>query len=203
VPSFPLLAIGASTGGPAAVASLLQGVPRSYPAALVLIQHLNAEFAESLMQWLGQQLSLPVRLARQGQPPEAGVLLLAATQDHLCLGLDGLLHYITEPKDYPYRPSVDVFFHSVAQHWRGVAAGVLLTGMGRDGAQGLLAMRQRGFLTLAQNQASCVVYGMPKAAVEAGAVTRLGDLTQLNLNIQQLFTDTAPYLPPTNVDKPQ
>lgn len=195
---FPLLAIGASTGGPAAVVNLLRAIPKPQVAAWVLIQHLDVEFAESLAQWLGQNLGFPVKLVQEGQALTPGTLWVAATQDHLILTAEGFLHYTPEPRNYPYRPSVDVFFHSVAKHWQGRAAGVVLTGMGRDGAQGLLALRQRGFLTLAQNQASCVVYGMPKAAVEIGAVLRLGDLAQLNASLQQFMAEPAPAAPMTS-----
>ncbi len=193
--TLPLVAIGASTGGPAAVVGLLRTMPQAQAAAWVLIQHLDVEFADSLSQWLGQNLNFPVKRVQEGQALTPGVLWVAATQDHLILTAEGFLHYTPDPRSYPYRPSVDVFFQSVAEHWRGAAAGVLLTGMGRDGAQGLLALRQRGFMTLAQNQASCVIYGMPKAAVELGAVSRLGDLVQLNASLQQWLTEMTPTIP--------
>jgi len=94
---------------------------------------------------------------------------MAATNDHIGLRRDGLLTYTSEPTDMPYRPSVDVFFHSVVQYWSGDAIGVLLTGMGRDGAIGLKAMRAKGYQTIAQDEASSAVYGMPKAAAALDA----------------------------------
>jgi two-component system response regulator WspF len=96
-------------------------------------------------------------------------VLIAKSNDHLILDKDYRLGYDAAPKDYAYRPSVDVFFRCVAQHWRGDAVGVLLTGMGRDGAEGLLAMRRAGHTTIAQDQASSAVYGMPRAAAELDA----------------------------------
>jgi two-component system response regulator WspF len=99
--------------------------------------------------------------------------LLAGTNDHLVLTANLTLSYTPEPHDYPYRPSVDVFCKSVARYWPGKAVGVLLTGMGKDGAEGLLALRRAGWYTIAQDQASSVVYGMPKAAAELGAAVEV------------------------------
>jgi two-component system chemotaxis response regulator CheB/two-component system response regulator WspF len=114
-----------------------------------------------------------VRTACEGELPRAGVALLAATNDHMLLMQDGALHYTREPAELPYRPSVDVFFHSVVEHWAGAALGVLLTGMGRDGAIGLKAMRAKGYDTIAQDEATSAVYGMPKAAATLGAARRI------------------------------
>ncbi|WAC28492.1 chemotaxis-specific protein-glutamate methyltransferase CheB [Ancylobacter sp. SL191] len=164
-----LVAIGASAGGPAAVAAVLSRLPAGFPAALVLVQHVDPKFVPGLASWLAQQARLPVRPAASGDRPEAGTLLIAATADHMVLTAAGDLAYTAEPVSYPYRPSVDVFFESAARHWRGPLLGVLLTGMGRDGAQGLLTLRKAGHLTIAQDQASSAVYGMPKAAAALGA----------------------------------
>jgi two-component system response regulator WspF len=108
-------------------------------------------------------------LAQAGQIPQAGTALLAATNDHLVLDASGRLAYRREPEDLAYRPSVDVFFHSVCQHWDGSAIGVLLTGMGRDGALGLKALRDKGHYTIAQDRSSCAVFGMPQAAAQLDA----------------------------------
>ncbi len=124
---------------------------------------------------------LPVRLARNGEPPQPGCVLLAGTNHHIRLVKGGELAYTAQPSGHVYRPSIDVFFDSVVEYWRGDAVGVLLTGMGRDGAEGLKRMRERGFLTLAQDQASSAVYGMPKAAAAIGAaveIRALGDIAR-------------------------
>ena len=123
--------------------------------------------------------ALPVRIARAGETPQAGTVLLAGTNDHLRLVAGSRMAYTPEPGDYLYRPSIDVFFESVVEHWRGEAVGVLLTGMGRDGAQGLKAMRERGFLTIAQDQATSAVYGMPKAAATLGAACEILPLPRI------------------------
>ncbi|MDB6174058.1 MAG: cheB [Chthoniobacteraceae bacterium] len=168
-----LVAIGSSAGGPAALAKLLAGLPKDFPAAIVLIQHVDAQFAAGMAEWLGNQCPLPVRVAKEGESPTQGVALLAGTCDHLSLTEAGQLSYTAEPVDYVYRPSVDVFFQSVTQFWHGEVIGVLLTGMGRDGALGLKALRNQGHFTIAQDQASCAVYGMPKAAATVDAAVEI------------------------------
>jgi two-component system, chemotaxis family, response regulator WspF len=165
----PLIAIGASTGGPAAVAEVLRGLPEGFPAAIVVVQHLDRKFACGMAEWLSQQSALSVMVADEGARPTCGAVLLAGTSDHLILKSAHSLGYTSEPRHYAYRPSVDVFLHSVSRLWQGAAVGVLLTGMGTDGALGLKALRERGHHTIAQDQKSCVVYGMPKAAAGLNA----------------------------------
>jgi len=168
-----LFAIGASAGGPVAVADLLKTFPADLPATVVVIQHLDQAFAAGMAEWLGSQIALPVRLAGDREPLAPGVVLLAGGANHLVLTAGGALAYTPEPVENVYRPSVDVFFESVARYWRDRAVGVILTGMGRDGARGLKRMRERGFATIAQDRASSAVYGMPKAAAEAGAAEQI------------------------------
>ena len=168
----PLLAIGASTGGPRAVADVLAGIGPAFPAALVIVQHVDLQFASGLARWLEEQSKWRVELAEPGMRPRIGVALLAATEHHLVLTADGTLTYTPRPIEIPFRPSVDVFFKS-AVAWKERAAAVLLTGMGKDGARGMLGLRAAGWLTIAQDEASSVVYGMPKAAVELKAATHV------------------------------
>jgi len=164
-----LVAMGASAGGPAALAKVLSGLPKNFPAAIVVIQHVDQQFAAGMAEWLSKDSTLPVRVAEEGDCPARGIVLLAATSDHLVLKAADRLGYTSEPQDYVYRPSVDVFFESVNLRWRGTAVGVLLTGMGRDGALGLKALRSKGHYTIAQDQATSAVYGMPKAAAAVAA----------------------------------
>lgn len=164
----PLIAIGASTGGPKTLATVLAPLPRSLKAAVVVVQHIDAQFAPGLVSWLDGQVALPVRAAEAGQAPQAGTVLIAVSNDHLVLRADGRFAYQAEPVEEPYRPSVDAFFASLVKHWRDPGVAVLLTGMGRDGGKGMLALRRAGWHTIAQDEASCAVYGMPKAAVELG-----------------------------------
>ena len=182
-----LLAIGASTGGPAAVVSLLAGLPDKFQGAVLLAQHMDEQFLSSFAEWLSTQCKMPVRVAQPGERPTPGVVLVAGTKDHLILRSDGTLGYTSDPVDYPFRPSVNAFFESIAAQWQGPALGVLLTGMGKDGANGLLAMRNKGHHTIAQDKASCAVYGMPRAAVELGAAKEVLGLDQIAVSISSAF----------------
>lgn len=168
-----LIAIGASAGGPAALSIVLAGLPRHFPAAIVIVQHVDERFAAGMAEWLGQHSALPVRLAREGDHPLPGTVLLAGTGDHLLFKAADSLGYTPEPRDFAYRPSVDVFFQSVGRLWGGEAVGVLLTGMGADGAQGLKTLRAKGHYTIAQDEASSAVYGMPKAAAAVNAAVEV------------------------------
>ncbi len=168
-----LIAIGASTGGPQAVAEALSLVPADCTAAIVIIQHVDKYFTQGFASWLGEKTSIPVELAREGERPQAGRALLACTNDHLVIAPDTSLLYTPEPKDYSFRPSVDVFFNSLAAHWPAKGSAVLLTGMGRDGAAGLLSLRSKGWHTIAQDKATSLVYGMPRAAAELDAAKEI------------------------------
>ncbi len=178
-PDTRLVAIGASAGGPAALVKVLSALPADFPAAMVVVQHVDEHFAVGMADWLSRQSQLPVRVAREGDRPQIGSVLLACTNDHLALKAPDQLGYTDYPSDYVYRPSVDVFFHSVCRFWRGEAVGVLLTGMGSDGAAGLKALRNKGCHTIAQDQASSAVYGMPKAAAKLNAAVDILALDQI------------------------
>jgi two-component system, chemotaxis family, response regulator WspF len=169
----PIIAIGSSTGGPKALATVLSQLPLGFNAAIAVVQHVDAQFAAGLVSWLNQQIALPVRVAKAGESLEPGTVLVAGTNDHLYVKSDLTLGYTQTPIDYPYRPSVDVFFKSLANHWTRRGTAVLLTGMGRDGSEGLVALRERGWRTIAQDKESCVVYGMPKAAAELNAAVEV------------------------------
>lgn len=175
----PLVAIGASAGGPAALAAVLGALPKDFPASIVIIQHVDEQFAISLAAWLQQQSPLPVVGAREGDTPRPSQVLLAVKNDHLIFTGGQRLGYSEEPKEVFYRPSADVFFQSIVRHWKGNVIGVLLTGMGRDGALGLKALRDAGFHTIAQDQATCAVYGMPKAAAALNAAVEILPLDQI------------------------
>ncbi len=168
-----LIAIGASTGGPAAVAEVLRGLPSDLPAAIVVIQHVDAQFAAAMADWLSEQSAIPVSVAEEGARLTHGRALLAGTVDHLALKSAERLGYTPEPCRCVYRPSVDVFFDSVSRLWHGDVVGVLLTGMGADGAIGLKGLRNRGHHTIAQDQGSCAVYGMPRAAAGLNAAVEI------------------------------
>jgi chemotaxis response regulator CheB len=171
--AVPLIAIGASTGGPAVLKTLLAPLPADFPGCLVIVQHVDVQFAGELSNWLGRTCKLPVRAIDPGDRPSPGVVLIAATNDHLILTSRRRLDYRPEPLDYAYRPSVNVFFDSLASHWQEPGLAILLTGMGRDGAAGLLNLRDSQWRTLTQNEESCAVFGMPKAARDMDAADQV------------------------------
>ncbi len=168
-----LVAIGASTGGPMALATILGRLPARMEAALVIIQHVDVQFAAGLERWLNEQSRVPMAMAVEGARPEAGHAYLAATNDHLVLRPDFAFHYTPDPKSYPFRPSANVFFESLVHADVTPGVAVLLTGMGDDGARGLLTLAHNGWHTIAQDKASSVIYGMPKAAAEMGAAREI------------------------------
>jgi chemotaxis response regulator CheB len=179
----PLVALGASTGGPQALEKIISSWPASFPAAVVVVQHIAADFAGSLAQWLHDRSQLEVRPVSPGDSPRRGTVLVAATNDHLVMRNDRRLIYRAQPVDSPYRPSVDVLFDSLVENWHSPSVAVVLTGIGRDGAKGLLKLRQRGWHTLSQDEHTSVVYGMPQAAAEIGAAKRILALDDMAAHI--------------------
>jgi chemotaxis response regulator CheB len=169
----PLIAIGASTGGPNALVTVLNGIPRDLRAAIVISQHITADFATGLASWLAEMTRRSVRIARNHDAPQAGEVLLAGTNDHLAMISGGTFRYTPDPADTPYRPSVDVLFSSLANCWTKPGVAVLLTGMGRDGAKGMLTLKGKGWHTIAQDESTSVVYGMPAAAAENGSARQI------------------------------
>jgi chemotaxis response regulator CheB len=178
-----LVAIGASTGGPQALFRILSELPAELSPAIVVVQHVDSEFSVGLSQWLQEATRLRVSLATTGVAPRAGEVLLATSEEHLVMTAAGTLAYTEEPRHSPYRPSIDVLFNSLAEHYATPAIAVLLTGMGRDGAIGLKSLREAGWHTIAQDEASSVVFGMPKAAIELGAAERVLSLDSMAAGI--------------------
>jgi two-component system response regulator WspF len=175
----PLVAVGASTGGPQALAAILEAIPVPAPFAVVVVQHMDANFLPGLATWLSAQTKRPVRLVRAGDRPDPGCVLIAGEPRQLVMDPDGRLNYVEGDAAAIHRPSVDAFFHSLAASRSTCGAAVLLTGMGKDGAEGMLALRERGWNTIAQDQQSSVVWGMPGAAVGLGAAKHVLPLRRI------------------------
>jgi two-component system response regulator WspF len=182
-----LVAIGCSTGGPHAALTILSSFPTDFPAAFVLVQHMDERFTQGLADWLDQQVNLSVRILRENDQLQPGVVLVPSARGHVALKSNCRIGYLGASAGSHYVPSVDVFFKSVAEQWSGNMVGVLLTGMGRDGAEGLLALRQQGFHTIAQNRETCVVFGMPKAAIELNAAEDVLPLNQIGPRIASII----------------
>ncbi|MGE0430998.1 MAG: chemotaxis-specific protein-glutamate methyltransferase CheB [Planctomycetota bacterium] len=183
----PLIGVGASAGGPAALATLFAELPRDFPAGFVVVQHLDHQFMDGLVEWLDEQTEMTVRAVEPGDQPTAGTVLIAAGTQHLMLGGNGLFKFSTEPKHLVHRPSIDVFFKSCARKPLENSTFLLLTGMRRDGAQGLLELRQAGCRTIAQDAATCAVYGMPKAAVELGAAQKVLSIHDMPDELRRVY----------------
>lgn len=178
---YELVVLGASTGGPAALRQVLSSLPPDFSLPCLLAIHVSAPFAQSLAEWLGAAAAFPVRLAEDGEPlpkPGTPVLLMAPPDVHLVVEGESLRLREGAPR-HSCKPSIDVLFESVAAMPETRAIGCLLTGMGSDGAQGLLALRRAGALTIAQDEATCVVYGMPRAAAMIGAADRVLGLADI------------------------
>jgi two-component system chemotaxis response regulator CheB len=172
-PSMPareasVIAMGASTGGPPALMSLLSALPSDFPVPVVIVQHMASGFTAGLVRWLDSCVALPVCFATGGVRAQPGIWF---APDDVHLGLDSSLHFEVDSRSRsgPHRPSVDRLFISVADAVGDLAVGVVLTGMGRDGAHGVVAIRSAGGLVIAQDEATSAVFGMPRAAIDAGA----------------------------------
>ncbi|MDQ6978742.1 MAG: chemotaxis-specific protein-glutamate methyltransferase CheB, partial [Mariprofundaceae bacterium] len=179
-----LLAIAASTGGPAALVEVLRGLGTTIPWPIVVVQHVEQRFSRGLAEWMNQQLNIPVVTARIAGRLEAGTVYLASGHSHLVVSVRQTLDYRANDEKMPFCPSADIFFNSLVENWQGEAIGVLLTGMGRDGAQGLKAMRGHGWHTIAQDEESCKVYGMPKAAARIQAAVSILPLKSISASLR-------------------
>lgn len=182
-----LVAIGASAGGPAALAKILSQLPANFSAAILIVQHVDSQFVADMAKWLAHQTKLRVRLAQEGDQPQPGIVLLTGTDHHLVFISPDKIGYTAQPGDSVYRPSIDVFFNSILNFWGGDVVGVLLTGMGRDGANGLKALHCAGHYTIAQDEASSAVFGMPKAAAELKAASEILPLDKIGLRLTAML----------------
>jgi two-component system chemotaxis response regulator CheB len=169
-----IIALGASTGGPSALVTVIGAIAPSTPIAIIVVLHIDAAFARSFADWLGVQTARSVRVAQDGERigGSPGPVLFAPPGHHAVIER-GLVRLTSDPPRHHCRPSIDTLFESVAVEYRSRAAAGLLTGMGRDGATGLLAIRQAGGFTVAQDEATSIVYGMPREAAMCGAADRI------------------------------
>lgn len=194
-PSDTLIAIGASAGGPQAISALLAGLPAGFGAGIVVIQHIDDTFVQGMADWLAHFSAVPVQVANAGDRPQPGLVLLSRAHEHLLVDGDGRLFYTPGADAQSYCPSIDTFFSSVSNYWPGTAVGVLLTGMGSDGAAGLKSLREEGHHTIAQDRASSAVYGMPKAAAELDAAGHVLPLGRIAAKLQDLLAAEARRTP--------
>jgi len=181
-----ILAIGASTGGPKAVTGIIKALPQDFSGAVFIVQHISSGFAKGFAHWLDIESNIPVRLAEQGDLPIIGTALVAPTDCQMILE-NGVIKIIDAPAVNSCRPSIDVFFESLALSRGKDTVGLLLTGMGRDGAQGLLRLKESGAFTIAQDEQSCIVFGMPKAAIALNAASKVLPLDTIPDTVKKIF----------------
>lgn len=184
---YKVVAIGASTGGPGAILQILCNLPADFHIPILFVLHINEPFGTAFADWLDSQTSRPVVYARDGAAvaAAAGHVVVAPGDRHMIVS-EGRVRLTRDPERHSCRPAVDVLFELVAAEYGASAAACLLTGMGRDGALGLLRIRQAGGLTIAQDEASCVVYGMPREAANLGAATHVLPLTEIGPRLAAL-----------------
>jgi two-component system, chemotaxis family, protein-glutamate methylesterase/glutaminase len=184
-----IVAIGVSTGGPQALEFVLSQLPGDFPSAIVVVQHMPEGFTDMFARRLDEVCPLRVKEAQSGDMLQAGRVLVCPGSRHIKvkrLPLGDIVVLSDEPRVNGHRPSADVLLRSVAEEFKNQAVGVLMTGMGDDGAEGLGAVKKEGGMTLAQSEESCVVFGMPKAAIERGYAIRVVGLDVMGSTLQAI-----------------
>lgn len=197
-PCPKMLVIGASTGGPQAIMEILSELPADLPMPIICVQHISIGFLTEMVEWLNKHTPLQVCIAREGETPVAGRVYFPPEENHLLFdehrrflaSRDGVHEFFMESAPW-HCPSVDVTFHSAVMAYGREAMGVLLTGMGRDGAEGMAAMARAGCITVAQDEESCVVFGMPQQAIALGAARHVLPLSRIPLFIKESAQTTA------------
>lgn len=181
-----VVGIAASTGGPSTLVTVLQSITPDFPVPLLIVQHISKGFGAGLVEWMNDELVINVRIGQEGEKPRPGCAYLAPDDHHIELASDGTLHLHQQDPFRGLRPSANYLFQSMAHVHPKQSMAIILTGMGDDGAEGMLQLYKAGSLTVAQDRQSCVVYGMPKEAIEVGAIEAVMNPEQINFTLQQL-----------------
>lgn len=190
--TFEVVAIGASTGGPLALKILFSGLDPLFDIPMVVVQHITSGFLEGLSDWLRLECKRKIVVARDSQPLEKGhIYFIPNAFQPKFSGRRALMLDENQPEMGGFKPSADALFNSVAEQFGGRAIGVLLTGMGNDGARGLLRLREAGGITIAQDQVTSIVYGMPRAAAELGAPLHVLPINQIPCLLNQFITGSS------------
>jgi two-component system chemotaxis response regulator CheB len=188
-PAADVVAIGASSGGPRVIEALLSSLPSTYALGIVVIQHMTDGFTASMLRWLRERCALQIKIAEEGDAIVPRRVLFTPETLHMVVGIGGRVHLSDAEPVNGHRPSIDVTFKSIAKIYGARSAGVLLTGMGADGAQGLLAIRHAGGITMAQNEESSPIFGMPRAAIELGAAQQVLSPTGIIRSLNALHVE--------------
>ena len=176
---FDILVIGASTGGPQALQHILSRLPADFPIPVICVQHICKGFLNALVNWLASNCPMHVKIAQSGETPKPGTVYFPPENTHLELDADGRFLASIAPLSNGHRPSIDVSFKAASRRFGRAAIAVLLTGMGQDGAEGMQSIAQAGGLTIAQDERSCVVFGMPQRAIELQAASHILPLSEI------------------------
>ncbi len=184
--TIEVVGIASSTGGPGVLASILKTLPVDFPVPILVVQHITQGFGTGLADWLNGETKLQVRLARHGDSPEPGTVLLAPDDYHMQLNSAGLVELVHGKPYRSIRPSANYLFRSLAQFYGASAMGIILTGMGDDGADGMEELYRAGGITLAQDEKSCVVFGMPREAIIRKVVDRVLPPEQIGYTLARL-----------------
>ena len=179
-PQGKIVAIGASTGGPIALGTVLKGLPRGFPCSVLIVQHIALGFICGLVEWLQKETEHPIRLAEDWEPLRSGTVYFPPDDHHLAVSPQGRIVLTKDPPIGGHRPSVDYLMRAVARAYGPRAVGVVLTGMGRDGARGLLKIRDAGGRTIAQDEATSLVFGMPMKAIDLKAARVVRPINQVS-----------------------
>jgi two-component system response regulator WspF len=174
-----LVIIGSSTGGPAALMEIIKKLPKLVESSIVIIQHIEPDYIQALVEWLSFHSTNLVEVAQNNYKLEKGKIYIANGGEHLTVDEQGYFRYTKDPEEYPYKPSINRFFECIADSTLYFGTAIILTGMGRDGAIGMLKLKEHKWKTIAQDEKSSVVYGMPKAAKENGAAENVMGLDEI------------------------
>ncbi|MBN1488010.1 MAG: chemotaxis-specific protein-glutamate methyltransferase CheB [Anaerolineae bacterium] len=183
---FRLIGVASSTGGPAALATIFRALPADFPIPILVVQHVTQGFALGLAEWLHRETDIYVGLAAHGAEPKPGTVLIAPDGYHMQINFRGVIELCKEEPYKGLRPSANYLFHSLARIYGPRAMGIMLTGMGDDGAEGMKALHKAGGLTIAQDEQSCVIYSMPREAVIRDAVNMVLSPTEIALTLNRV-----------------
>ncbi|MEM7179835.1 MAG: chemotaxis protein CheB [Spirochaetota bacterium] len=184
---YKILLLGASTGGPPALQKVLSGLGSKFPSPIICIQHISEGFTKGFIDWLNSNVEATVTIAQEGAYPKPGMIYFPNEKNHLGIDYQGKFVNIKTPPYKGHKPSVSVSFFSFFEYYRSSCLAVLLTGMGDDGADAMKTIKMGGGYTIAQSQASCVVFGMPKVAIEQGGVNKVIDLDKIPQHIKEKY----------------
>ncbi|MDI6703892.1 MAG: chemotaxis response regulator protein-glutamate methylesterase [bacterium] len=180
---FKVIGMAASTGGPSALLEILSSLPEDFPGCITIVQHIADGFTQGLVEWLDRESKIRVKEAKEGDRLDPGTALIAPNRFHMLVSEEGRIELNKKPPVFGHRPSADVLLPSVASVFRDRSIGVILTGMGKDGAEGLKAIKEKGGVTISQSEETCVVFGMPKAAIDLKVVDRILPIDRISQEI--------------------